>query len=79
MGPYQKLDDLLVAAICAGANNFAAIQSVQAVSCEVELIVGAHGGEGFRYVDRRLQELRRAGRITFSRQAGWVDNKRDAE
>ena len=70
---YQHLDDAIVRAVRSGINKFASLQADYEVSAEVDRIVAWHGGEAFRYVDRRLQALRRVGRIAYSKKAGWVE------
>lgn len=71
---YDKIDALIVTAIGGGRKTFSAISSTGPVEREALLLsmdsVRARG-EGWRVVDRRLQALRRKGRITYSRAEGW--------
>ena len=63
MSKYTKLDGLIVAAIADGHNTFTLLQRNDAVLDEADM---HDTGTGFdRVIDRRLQALRRAGRIKY--------------
>lgn len=72
---YQLLDDLIVSAIKSGLTDFARIS--EAVLHEARRLEATVKDRNFnrkpawRYVDTRLQALRKSGRISFTRQAGW--------
>lgn len=71
---YTTLDAAIMAAITAGQGQvgFASIVGTRAVRDEARRLEDAHGHKpAFRFVDGRLQALRKAGRIRFSG-AGWV-------
>ena len=77
MSKYEKLDDLIVASLSIFPKTFSQI-NVGEVANECERIAKEEGTrrspfgvEPFRICDRRLQALRKAGRI-FSTTRGWV-------
>ncbi|WP_341918644.1 hypothetical protein [Polaromonas sp. YR568] len=71
MSPYEKLDEAVIANIAAGRNNFTKIWSgvVYQEGARLSLLTGS---EPFRIVDRRLQALRKAGKIAYSSKTGWA-------
>ena len=67
---YSVLDDQIIKAIQAGQSTFNEI--VKACNQHAHEHVTA-SAEDWRIIDRRLQELRKAGKITFFRGRGcWV-------
>ncbi|SDH11461.1 hypothetical protein SAMN05216466_107150 [Paraburkholderia phenazinium] len=77
MSKYEKLDDLIVASLGDLPKTFGVIHTGE-VASECERIAKEEGTrrspfgvESFRICDRRLQALRKAGRIV-STTRGWV-------
>ena len=66
---YAQIDAELIELIKSGDGTFNAIAS----RADVSALTAPHEtetAEGWRIVDRRLQALRKAGKIAFSRDAG---------
>lgn len=72
---YQKLDELIIKSIEGSRSS-----PLNDRSCleEAKRLEQQHGGEDFRYIDRRLQALRKAGKIAYLKRpdapnykAGW--------
>lgn len=59
---YEKLDELIVKSV-AGSHG----SPLNDAHCRNEAyrLALAHGGEVFRYIDRRIQALRKSGRIIY--------------
>lgn len=79
---YAKLDAAIVAAISSGKGQFyqfAYQDDVKTESCALEV---QHGGPrvkpAWRFVDARLQALRKAGKIVHSK-GHWIPAKKDGE
>lgn len=77
MSQYEKLDFLIFEAVKAGASKFDAIFS-GAVKAEADRMkdegiqpCGYNGKPAFRYVDTRLQALRKRGLIVHAKGRGW--------
>jgi hypothetical protein len=72
---YAKLDELILAVLKnGGARTFSALR-VGAIRAECERLEAATGSEEFRILDRRLQALRKAGKIEYlgaKATEGWV-------
>ena len=69
LNKYAQLDAKLIEIIKSGDGAFSAI----ATRADVAALTAPHETattEGWRVVDRRLQALRKAGKIAFSRDAG---------
>ena len=69
MSRYADLGGAIVSLISSGVNEFSAIHlnpSVRAITKEICLEDGFRTDE-FRYVDRRLQALRKQGKIAFNK------------
>lgn len=71
MSQYQDLDASLISAISSGHSEFHRIMRDPSVKDCVKTLVDQMGGDDFRYVDRRLQAVRKTGRIAYSRADGW--------
>lgn len=69
MGKYDELDAAIIGAISNGYKQFAGIH-VMAGGAAVWLCTGTI--PAWRIVARRLQALRKAGKIRYSRLNGWV-------
>lgn len=69
---YAKLDGLILTAVVSGSNKFALIFAGD-VRREAETLAGVNE-DAFRYVDRRLQALRRAGKLTHVN-GKWVSKQ----
>ena len=72
---FTQLDALIVNTIKDGRSTFTAILN-QSVCAEAKKLLPpartpAHPPELFRVVDRRLQALRKAGRIAYDHKDGW--------
>lgn len=77
---YTKLDAAILAALKVAPLTFTVMQGK--VRKEVELIEAEHNKgvsrlhvnykPGFRFLDSRLQALRKAGKISFDTKQGWT-------
>ena len=68
---YTELDGAIIARVAEGRVTFTALSS--AVSRHSEALAKTDPAPGWRIVDRRLQALRKAGRIRYQRKPeGWV-------
>lgn len=65
---YSKIDAAILAAIRAGKRQFYLFQGDEAISKEVKEVKCPlpNSEDDFRIIDRRLQALRRTGRVVFS-------------
>ncbi len=76
---YFALDEAIIDAIKSGRREFYEIAYRDAVDAEAKRLADGDGSrtEPWRIVDRRLQAMRKAGRIAYSRQSkknpagGW--------
>lgn len=66
MTDYTKFDAALLGKVKAGYRWFSEIHRGPLAVMAREI-----GEEDFRITDRRLQALRKAGKLTFDRKAGW--------
>lgn len=67
---HAALDAAILAAIRGGITTAGALESDPAVSCAT----APHATwrrTAYRVIDARLQALRKAGKISFDRKAGW--------
>lgn len=70
MSKFKGLDELLLEQIGQGINTFARLQNRRVKELALpHARVSAHDVEWDRVIDRRLQALRKAGKITFKN--GW--------
>jgi len=69
---YDKLDAAIIKAIRRGKATFSVIERDGAVSNEAASLRVLTGSEPFRIVDRRMQALRKAGRIVYAKRAWSV-------
>lgn len=71
---YEALDSMLLTAIKAGANQFCMMTTREIATVADTLAKPRRDGvrEGWRVIDRRLQALRKAGVIKYSRKPGWT-------
>ena len=68
---YTELDNAILARVAEGCVSFTALSG--AVSKHSEALAKNDPAPGWRIVDRRLQALRKAGRIRYQRKPeGWV-------
>jgi hypothetical protein len=76
---YTRLDAEIIEQISKGKSNFTGIYI--AVSMTVARIIESTGkkSDDWRVVDRRLQALRKAGRISYLGRGGWVIGKDEKE
>jgi hypothetical protein len=72
---YTRLDAEIIEQISDGKKNFTSIYI--AVRMTVARMIESTGkkSDEWRVVDRRLQSLRKAGRISYSGRGGWVIGK----
>ena len=71
---YTKLDDAIIARVAKGCVSFTALST--SVSIHSELLAKSDPAPAWRIVDRRLQALRKAGRLRYQRKPeGWVLGK----
>ena len=71
MSTYKKIDAALIANIGAGKRNLTYLSGGM-VGVEATNIAISKGGELFRIIDRRLQALRKAGKIVYGSKTGWT-------
>lgn len=68
---YTELDSAIISRVTEGCVSFAALSG--AVSKHSETLAKTDPAPAWRIVDRRLQALRKAGRIRYQRKPeGWV-------
>lgn len=72
MDKYSALDAKIIGAIGGGRRGFGEVCA--AARDEAKTLESSPGekAEGWRIVDRRLQALRKAGKIRYARNSGWV-------
>lgn len=69
---YSALDAAILECIKAGATEFSAINDGPVLLAAQALVIDEDQKPGWRFVDARLQALRKAGRLTFNRRDGWA-------
>lgn len=69
MTDYTVLDAAIIKQIKAGTDPYA-----HPAATEATMLSREAGGkkDPFRYIDSRLQVLRKQGHISYSRQTGWI-------
>lgn len=76
MSQYDKLDQLIIERLRNSETAATFTQISTTVNDEAARLERATGSESFRIVDRRLQALRKAGKIRHARASeggpGWV-------
>ena len=83
---YTNIDAAICARLKSGPNTFTQLQygDVQKEAKKLEhedtKKRGSWPTSAFRFIDRRLQALRKSGKITYSTKSGWslVDNGGEA-
>lgn len=68
---YSAVDAAILDAIKTGKRQFYLLEGDASVARAVNSIPGLPTQEKFRVIDRRLQALRRAGKIAYSHACGW--------
>lgn len=70
---YSLFDNALVATVRAGKTQFHQINAGRTLEFANKLAGKDHRGDalGWRLIDRRLQALRKAGRLAYDRKTGW--------
>ncbi|MDF8363350.1 MULTISPECIES: hypothetical protein [Achromobacter] len=83
---YIDLDEKIEALVSAhratrdGALTFTSLSSALSEHANTLVPANRHGEEqGWRLIDRRLQALRKAGRLAYSRKSGWTKPQPAAE
>lgn len=71
MKKHVGIDAAIISAIKGGHSDFGSISSRPYVASAAKEHITASKPE-FRVIDGRLQALRKAGQIAYSRKAGWV-------
>lgn len=79
MTDYTEFDSILIDAVrqagartdCVVFSNFAYGQPIRAMAKALAKPNRYGGVDDWRVTDRRLQALRKAGKLTFDRNAGW--------
>ena len=72
MTDYTKLDAAILALVSCRAIAFPAIVGNASVKAQLKPLVDADPKKpAFRFIDNRLQALRKRGAIKYSRNAGW--------
>jgi hypothetical protein len=68
---FKGIDDAIVAEIGKGCTQFAQLLNNQELEAlAIQLSEGRHS-HAWRVLDRRLQAIRKAGRIAYDRTDGW--------
>jgi len=70
MTDYTKIDEAIIHEIGCGRNAAWAI--VDATDKLTKPLWSAYCQSGMRVVDRRLQALKKSGKISYARSTGWV-------
>jgi len=65
---YEALDAQIIAKVAEGANRFDRI----CVPLEERADFFAGKGKGWRLIDRRLQALKKSGRLAYEGKSGWM-------
>jgi hypothetical protein len=68
---YENMDRLIVAAVKNGITRPVLLEANEVVRAEAMRLARAHNNEVFRILDRRLQALRKAGKLQWTRGEGW--------
>jgi hypothetical protein len=70
---YTLFDNALLATIRAGKTQFSAIASGRTAEFANTLAGKDRHGypQGWRLIDRRLQAMRKAGKLAYDRKTGW--------
>ena len=69
---YTELDAAILARLGEGRATFTQLQGGKVQRAADEFGTGLHGMPAWRFIDRRLQALRKAGLITYQRKPeGW--------
>lgn len=72
MSKYQRIDDRIIEMIGKGYNTFTYLLNPDAAGAMAKELTSSSRNSGAdRLVDRRLQALRKQGRITYSK-GKWV-------
>lgn len=75
---YAALDSAILDAICAGRREFSDIAYRGEVDARAKALASAESAPSWRIVDRRLQAMRKAGKLTYKRASkknpggGWA-------
>lgn len=78
MSQYEKLDYLIVEEIKGGASKFEAInagavkEEAERLNNEDQKVRGHAAKPVFRFIDNRLQVLRKRGLIEYGKGRGWI-------
>lgn len=72
MSQYDNLDAAIIKAIRRGKTTFFVIEHDRAVKAESDQLGALTGAVSWRIVDRRLQAMRKVGRIAYSKRAWSV-------
>lgn len=68
---YTKLDQLILAGLAKGPRPFSSLNA-EDIEDETRVLVAGSDVDAFRVLDRRLQALRKAGKIEFiDARNGW--------
>lgn len=72
MTNYADLDEQIVAYVMDGRNEFWKVYEPLRKQADALATPNRRGErEGWRVIDRRLQALRKAGKLAYDRKAGW--------
>ena len=72
---YTRLDAEIIEQISKGKSNFTSIYIAVSMTVARMIEPTSKKSDDWRVVDRRLQSLRKAGRISYSGRGGWVIGK----
>jgi hypothetical protein len=68
---FKEIDDAIVAKIGQGCTQFAQLSRNAELEELAKPLTDGMYSYAWRVIDRRLQALRKAGRIAYDRKAGW--------
>lgn len=71
MKPFAELDALILDALNGRSITFSAMCVIPRIEDASEQAANGTKSTAWRIVDRRLQALRKAGKIVYSRNHGW--------
>lgn len=77
---YTNIDAAILSELKSGSKNFTQLQFGYVKKEALKLENEEFPTPAFRFIDRRLQALRKAGKITYSTKSGWslVENGGEA-
>lgn len=71
MTDFSTLDSIILSALRGSLGHTFSSLSSGAVAAETRRIAATNGTDDFRVLDRRLQALRKVGKIAYNAKTGW--------